>query len=588
MLSFRQKIFISYIAVFFLFIALLFPFATRTVNDIVTKSMVERADELIEILKSEPDDYALIATLKNSKHKVFFRVGVYNDDRKVLYDSHAKRRLGPKFSQEYAIDHPEVNEAFEKGIGTYEDYSDISEQKMYYLAKAFEFHGQKYVLRVAVPYQYVLDFTQNFEIGFLGLATAVLLLFTIMTWFIINHLTNPIQQIINAVRPYQEGHQTTIPKIKIKSSNPKDDFGRLANTLNSLSARIQSHINTLTSERNEKEAVLESLVEGVIAVDTDMIVNYANLAALKFLDVTSDELVGKPFSITNQPKCNDLLKLCMEKEEAQTDDLIAKIDGRKVYFDIVAAPKKPQSGAVLVIQDKSSHYRILEMRKDFIANASHELKTPITIIRGFAETLHDNPTLPEDTTVEITSKIVRNCKRMTNLIKDLLTLADIEHLSESRLTKCDLTHLIDNCSQMLHDAHPTAIVNIDIENGKTFDIIADPQLLELAVINLIENAAKYSNPPAHITITLKHLGDKVELSVADKGIGIPKEDIDNIFHRFYTVDKAHSQKMGGSGLGLSLVETIIDKHLGKIWVTSEVGIGTTFTMQLPVKRRVIE
>ncbi|MEM1282865.1 MAG: PAS domain-containing sensor histidine kinase, partial [Chlamydiota bacterium] len=322
--------------------------------------------------------------------------------------------------------------------------------------------------------------------------------------------------------------------------------------------------------------------------DNDFIVNYANLAALKFLDLTSEELVGKPFSVTNQPKCDELLRLCMESEEALTDDLIEKIEGRKVYFDIVAAPKKEQSGAVLVLQDKSSHYRILEMRKDFIANASHELKTPITIIRGFAETLHDNPTLPEDTTVEITSKIVRNCLRMTSLIKDLLTLADIEHLSESRLTVCDLIHLIDNCEQMLHDAHPTAIVNIDIENGKDFNIIADSQLLELAVINLIENAAKYSNPPAHITISLRHLGEKVELSVTDKGIGIPKEDIENVFHRFYTVDKAHSQKMGGSGLGLSLVETIIDKHLGKIWVESEVGKGTTFTMQLPIKRRMIK
>jgi two-component system, OmpR family, phosphate regulon sensor histidine kinase PhoR len=588
MLSFRQKIFISYIAVFFLFIALLFPFATRTVNDIVTKSMVERADELIEILRAEPDDYALIATLKNSKHKVFFRVGIYNEDRKVLYDSHAKRRLGPKFSQEYAIDHPEVNEAFEKGIGTYEDYSDISEQKMYYLAKSFDFHGKRYVLRVAVPYQYVLDFTQNFEIGFLGLATAVLLLFTIMTWFIINHLTNPIQQIINAVRPYQEGHQTTIPKINIKSSNPKDDFGRLANTLNSLTARIQTHIDTLTDERNEKEAVLESLVEGVVSVDNDCIVNYANLAALKFLRMSSDELVGKPFSITNQHKCNDLLHSCMENEQALTDDLIHKMDGRKVYFDIVAAPKKAQTGAVLVMQDKSSHYRILEMRKDFIANASHELKTPITIIQGFAETLYDNPTLPEETTVEITSKIVRNCKRMTNLIKDLLTLADIDHLADSRLTRCDLTHLVDNCSQMLYDAHPTAIVNINIENGKDFHTIADQQLLELAVINLVENAAKYSNDPAHITITLKHLGENIEISVADKGIGIPKEDIDSIFHRFYTVDKAHSRKMGGSGLGLSLVETIIDKHLGKIRVESEIGKGTKFTIHLPVKRRIIE
>lgn len=588
MLSFRQKIFISYIAVFFLFLALLFPFAIRTVNDIVNKSMIERVDQLIEILKVQPDDYGITAILKNTNHKIFFRVGIYNDEQKLLYDSHAKRRLGVKFSQEHAIDHPEVNDAFETGIGTYEDYSGVSEQRMYYLAKSFDFHGKKYAIRVALPYQYVLDFTQNFEIGFLGLATAVLLLFSMMTWIIINHLTAPIQQIIHAIRPYQEGHLTTIPKITLKSSNPRDDFGRLANTLNSLSAKIQSHINILTYERNEKEAVLESLIEGVISVDNDGIINYANHAALKFLGTTSKELVGKPFAVTNQPKCDNLLRLCMQKEQALTDDLIHIMEGRKVYFDIVAAPKKARSGAVLVLQDKSSHYRILEMRKDFIANASHELKTPITIIRGFAETLHDNPDLPQDIMVEVTAKIVRNCQRMTNLIKDLLTLADIEHLSESRLIPCDLATLVDNCAQMLYDAHPTAQITLDIEDEQNFYITADPQLLELAVINLIENAAKYSESPAQITVTLKHLGKHVQLSVTDKGIGIPQEDIENIFHRFYTVDKAHSQKMGGSGLGLSLVETIIQKHHGKISVASEVGKGTTFTIQLPLKIRAAE
>lgn len=586
MLSFRQKIFLSYIAVFFLFIVLLFPFATRTVNDIVSKSMIERADELIDSLKKTPDDYALITQLKNSKHKVFFRVGIYNDKHKVIYDSHAKRRLGPKFSQEYVIDHPEVNEAYQHGVGTFEDYSEISEQKMYYLAKSFLFHGKTYVLRLALPYQHVVDFTENFEIGFLGLATAVLLLFSMMTWFIINHLTNPIQQIINAVRPYQEGELTNLPKIVIKSSNAKDDFGKLGETLNSLSEKIQLQIDNLTKEKNEKVAVLESLVEGVIAVDKDSVVTYTNNMALKFLNISKDELLNHPFSTAKQQKCDELLRFCHEKGEPITEEWITKISGRKVYLDIIAIPKKGNSGAILVLQDKSSHYRILEMRKDFIANASHELKTPITIIRGFAETLNDFPDLPNETKADITGKIVRNCERMTHLIKDLLTLADIEHLAESRLINTDLYEIVLNCCNMLHDAHPTAKVEVKAEQGTTYNAVVDPQLIELAIINLLENAAKYSNPPADITVTLKKTDASVEIKVSDKGIGISKEDLENVFQRFYTVNKAHSQKMGGAGLGLSLVETIIDKHMGKISVDSELGIGTTFTITLPVERKI--
>jgi len=587
MLSFRQKIFLSYIAVFFLFIVLLFPFATRTVNDIVSKSMIERADELIDSLKTTPDDYALITQLKNSKHKVFFRVGIYNDKHKVIYDSHAKRRLGPKFSQEYVIDHPEVNEAYLHGIGTFEDYSEISEQKMYYLAKSFLYHGKTYVLRLALPYQHVVDFTENFEIGFLGLATAVLLLFSMMTWFIINHLTNPIQQIINAVRPYQEGELTNIPKITIKSSNSKDDFGKLGETLNSLSEKIQLQIDNLTKERNEKEAVLESLVEGVVAVDKDLTVTYVNNMALKFLNISKEKILNHSFDVAEQTKCDELLRRAYEKGEPIVEEWITKIAGRKMYLDIIAIPKKGNSGAILVLQDKSSHYRILEMRKDFIANASHELKTPITIIRGFAETLNDFPDLPNETKVDITSKIVRNCERMTHLIKDLLTLADIEHLSESRLTETDLHEVVMNCCAMLHDAHPTAEVDVKFEEGTPYAAVVDPQLMELAIINLLENAAKYSNPPAKITVSLKRTDKNIEIAVSDQGIGISKDDLENVFQRFYTVNKAHSQKMGGAGLGLSLVETIIDKHLGKISVASELGIGTTFTISLPLERKIL-
>lgn len=580
MLSFRQKIFLSYIAVFFLFIALLFPFAKGIVNDIVTRSMVERADELISILQREPDDYALVDSLKNSKHKVFFRVGVYTEERKVLYDSHAKRRLGPEYSLDYKIEHPEVKEAFKKGIGTYEGYSEISGQEMFYLAKSFDFHGKTYILRVSLPYQYVRDFTRNFEMGFLGLAAAVLLLFTIMTWFIINHLTNPIHQIIRAVRPYQEGYKDSIPKIILKSSNPKDEFGRLANTLNSLTEKVQSQINTLTHERNEKQAILESLVEGVISIDNNLTINYVNQAASNLLGIRRKNLINHPFSILDQPKFQELLESCIERQQPLTDDLVQKIDGRKVYYDVVAAPKKEKTGAILVIQDKSSHFGVLEMRKDFIANASHELKTPITIIQGFAETLHDNCDLPKETITLITSKIVKNCKRMTTLIKDLLALADIEHLSDSRLNRSELLPLIENCIQMLYDAHPDVKVMQNFPE-EPISVHADSQLLELAFSNLLENAAKYSTPPAEITITIAKKENSIEIKISDKGIGIPQEDMEHIFHRFYTVDKAHSQKMGGSGLGLSLVETIIEKHLGKISVTSEVGVGTTFTITLP-------
>jgi two-component system, OmpR family, phosphate regulon sensor histidine kinase PhoR len=221
------------------------------------------------------------------------------------------------------------------------------------------------------------------------------------------------------------------------------------------------------------------------------------------------------------------------------------------------------------------------MRKDFIANASHELKTPITIIRGFAETLHDNPDLSEEITVDITEKIVKNCKRMTNLIKDFLTLADIEKLPESRLSECNIVDMITNCTEMIKNVHPTAHIQMTNLSQEEILLNADYSLLELAFMNLIENAAKYSTPPAQIEVTLEDLGKMIRIKFIDQGIGIPADDIEHVFERFYTVDKAHSKKMGGSGLGLSIVKTIIDKHYGKIYVTSKIGVGSTFTVTLP-------
>lgn len=582
MFSFRQKILITYLIVVLIFLVLMFPFAASTVKKIAKKGMQDRATELIAKIQSAPNNDALIRRLKEQKALTFFRISVINDERKILYDSHTKRLLGPRFSQEYVVDHPEVLEAFAHGTGYVEDYSDLLGQKFSYFAKSFDFHGKTYVMRTAFPYKYVTELTHDFEMGMIALASIILLLFSAMTWFIVHHLTEPIAQITEAVRPYQEGTVTTLPAIKINAT-ASDEFLRLANTLNSLSDKIRKQIDTLTMERNEKEAVLESLVEGVIAVDENLTISYANQSAAQLLQFDPEKVEGIAFEELNQGKCLELLKACRKERKPQVDTLELKREGKKLFLDLVAAPKQNNAGAILVLQDKTGHHRIAEMRKDFVANASHELKTPLTIIRGFAETLHDHPQLSQETMIEITDKIVRNCNRMNNVIKDLLTLSDIENIPESRLNDCDLVKIAENCKEMVLNVHPTAEISIIDKSQKGVHLIADPSLMELAIMNLIENAAKYSLAPAQITVLLQDLGPNVQIEVADKGIGIPPHDLEHIFDKFYTVDKARSQKMGGSGLGLSIVQTIVDKHAGQISVASTIGKGTTFTIVLPHK-----
>jgi two-component system phosphate regulon sensor histidine kinase PhoR len=589
-MSFRKKIFISQLLLFFVFVLILFPFLAKTVRGIVHKSLEVNTYELIDEIKSAQDEKELIQRLIVAEDYVFFRVTLFNDKGVMLFDSHLERTLGKNFKPHYQTFQPEVAEALKKGSVYTEAYSQAFGRKLAYISISFSLNGQKYVLRTAFPYNQVQEMIQNFEIGFLLFCLIALIFFSVLTWFIFYRLSRPIQQIITAIGPYQRGVQDNIPQIILDQSiEESDDFSRLAKTLNSLSDRIQMQIRSITAERNEKEAILESLGEGVIAVDMGMVIRYANFIASKMLGIPKRHLLGKHFSTIEHKtssvlidKCKELLIECQNRSTVVTDS-IALGEGKKLYLDLIAAPTAEKNGAIIVMQDKSSHYKVLEMGKDFVANASHELRTPITIIRGFAETLQDLPELAPDMLADITEKIVRNCQRMENLVKNLLTLADIENLPESRFQECDLVALIENCRHVLLSVYPNANVEI-IKNKEYIIASADPDILELAITNLLDNAAKYSQGTARITVELEVQKEEVQIVISDQGIGIPAIDLEHIFERFYTVNKAHSRRLGGAGLGLSIVKTIIQHHDGTITVSSELGRGTRFTITLPLHR----
>src|SRR5438105_9443609 len=208
---------------------------------------------------------------------------------------------------------------------------------------------------------------------------------------------------------------------------------------------------------------------------------------------------------------------------------------------------------------------ILEIGRDFIANASHELRTPLTIIRGFAETLQDIDRLPPKTIKEIAEKIVKTCGRLDKLVRSLLTLADLENKSRAHFQEVELSTLVIRCKEMLLMAYPNVEIDCDL---KTKTIVADPDLLDLALMNLLENAVRYSVNKPKITVTICEMPSIVQLTVSDQGIGIDSAEIPRIFNRFYTVDKARSRKSGGTGSGLSILRTVVDRHQGEVIVSS--------------------
>lgn len=590
-LSFRQKIILSQLIVFLIFIAGLFPIIEKTVKELVRDSLEESTWDLIDLIDDAKSENQMIERLKNQEYFVFYRISLINAEGRLIYDSHLKKLFGEE-TEHQPFEHPEVDEALREGSGYYIGPSKIFPGKFAYVARRFIFNGKTYVLRTSFPYGQIQDLITNFSLGFLLFYFFSFLVFNALIWMIFARLTRPIRQIIEAVRPYQMGQREDIPEIPLEqTSHSNDDFARLAQTLNSLSKRIRTQIQSISDERDEKEAILESLGEGVLAVDSDLNIQYINYIASKMIGLPRRQLLDKPFP-NHSPKappsllqkCKQLLSLCLDQKMVLTDS-ISFGEEKKIYIDLVAAPTAQKQGAILVMQDKSSHYKVLEMGKDFVANASHELRTPITIIKGFAETLHDLPEISKEMLSQITEKIMRNCERMEKLVKNLLTLADLENIPESRFRSVDLVALLENCRHFLLTLHPE--IDVTIHKGKgAITIDADADVLELAMMNLLENAVKYSKPPARVEIFLSRIDEEeVKIEIQDYGIGIPATDVEHIFERFYTVDKAHSRRLGGAGLGLSIVKTIVDKHDGQISAESEEGKGTRFIIILPKYRR---
>lgn len=588
-LNFRQKITLGHVLLFILFSLFAFSFIDKAVSKIVLNNLLESSRNLIEVLQTSKNKSQMIKHLKEAQGYLFFRVSLFNDQGVMLYDS-AMGEIGKEQRAAHmSMTGSDVSVVIENKTFFSSGESEIFQTKLSYANLAFDLNGKTYILRTAIPFSQVEALTKEFRNWFFIFCAIALLFFGAIAWLLFHRINFPVKQIIKAIKPYQSGQQETIPEIVLsKSIDLDDDFYKLALILNSLSDRIRLQIKNITDERNEKEAILESLGEGVIAVDAEMNVLYINFIGSKMIGIARQQILGKKFFEVNGrsnpdllKKCRFLLESCQDKLSVLTDSILIE-EGKKVYLDLIAAPKAEHSGAILVLQDKSSHYKVLEMGKDFVANASHELRTPITIIKGFAETLQDLPELPRDMVVDITEKIVRNCQRMDTLVKNLLTLADLENLPDSRFQDCDLVALAEICRQVIQSVYESAQISIE-KSHESIVIAADPDILELAIINLLDNAAKYSNPPAQIAIELVQEEDCVTISISDKGIGISPADQEQIFERFYTVDKARSRRFGGAGLGLSIVRTIIEKHHGTISVKSEPGQGTTFSIRLPIE-----
>jgi len=335
---------------------------------------------------------------------------------------------------------------------------------------------------------------------------------------------------------------------------------------------IFSSFNILLLIKNidkKKEKILNSLMEGILILDSNKKIKYFNAETIKIFGKLKKGFFLK--DIKQKPsQIEDLIFLCQKKHSP----IKIELSFQEKFLDIIAIPKKKET--ILIFKDKTLDHQ----GKDFIANASHELRTPITIIRGFAETLNDFPKLSKNKTKEIIKKIIKTSLELEDLIKNLLMLAKLDNLDPYNLEKNDIFDIIENIKKTFLNIYPNAQININISKNSLF-IFSEKKLLELAIKNILENSIKYCSSSPNIFIKGEKIADKILLSIKDNGIGIDKKNLPFIFNKFFTLNKTNSKKHEGTGLGLSIVKNVIEKHKGIIKVYSEIDKGTTFEILLP-------
>ncbi|MDO8488514.1 MAG: ATP-binding protein [Candidatus Omnitrophota bacterium] len=348
---------------------------------------------------------------------------------------------------------------------------------------------------------------------------------------------------------------------------------------------FKKRVNILENENNRIHAILNSMVEGVIAVDRDTHVLWLNPTAENIFNISQDSVQGRIFlEVFPNNDIAAVIALVLEKGEHVSKELTLIWPMQKV-FQVNASPifeSKTTSGCLLVIHDITEIRRLENMRRDFVANVSHELKTPLTSIKGFVETLLEGAIDDKENSVNFLKIINDHADRLSILINDLLDLSHIESKEiELKKDKFDLSVLINEIILGFNSQAKKTEIEISYKISRNLEIIADKSKIEQVFTNLIDNAIKYNKERGLVNIYSEESINKVKIIIEDSGSGIPAKDIPRIFERFYRVDKARSRELGGTGLGLSIVKHIIELHGGNVGVESTEGIGSKFWLILP-------
>lgn len=577
--SFRWKLMASYLLLVLLLGAGLYGYLSHFLENSMTSATREHLRDEARIASlmaskdiGDPgrDARSLTAALSRAMRA---RVTVIGSDGVVAADSELSQAELARL--ENHGHRPEVQQALRHGTGSAIRYSSTLRTDMLYVAAPF---GGG-VIRLALPLSELEQAKQRLR-GSLGAALAVAVLASLLLSYILSNINSRKLSMLAAAAS-RIGRGEFGARIPVRSS---DELGELARVMNDMSGRIEEQLGRISSEKNRLDAILRGMGEGVMVTDQEGMVTLVNPAFCAMFGTGAQVQGRQLLEISRHPAlyaaCREVLS---ERQERHQEISLAGGRATLVHW-VPLLEGAALRGVVAVFHDISALKKAERIRRDFVANVSHELRTPVTVIKGYAETLlsgalADDPQRSE----RFLGIILNHADRLTSLVRDLLTLSELESGEVTMQPQSiEVAGAVRHALLLMGQRGEEKEIAMEYAGpAATPCVSADRGRLDQILINLLDNAVKYSGPGGKVTVSAAEEGDMVRVTVRDSGIGIPRKDLPRLFERFYRVDEARSRDRGGTGLGLSIVKHIVQAHGGSVSVESTPGVGSAFSFTLP-------
>lgn len=505
-----------------------------------------------------------------------FRITVIDMEGIVVADSHENYEIMDNHAHRQ-----EVSQAMKGNIYSKIRYSKTLGTYYLYTALPLKLKTFEGVLRLSVPLNDIKELAYDMiKYVIYGIIIGAIIAILI-AYFVTKKMMEPINEITKASIEVSEGNYNK--KLYIKT---KDEREKLAEAFNNMTIKLRLNMWKLEKRNREFESVLSSMINGVIAVDEEYNVFLYNKQAKKILDIKEEIDEKSIYEVIRNSTIFNVLETSISQNKYMVDEtkLMSKSDKIiRVYANPIFSntSSKRSLGTLLVIRDVTEIRKLETMRSDFVSNVTHELKTPLTSIRGFVDTLKNGAIKDEEIAIKFLDIIDIESERLSLLINDILSLSSIENSNKDINTINNVDNIINEVVDILYPKLRDKQLEIEVDIDKDIMFLCNKNRIKQLFINLLDNAIKYTEK-GYVKIECRKDDSSLTIKVIDTGIGIAREHIERLFERFYRVDKGRSRKMGGTGLGLSIVKHIVELYNGTIQVQSEVGKGSTFIIRLPI------